>query len=83
MRYRVYDAGERFFDRYTVFEGLRRKACNVNRRNGREQFLGLDENAIGFSQFDECIRGGHLGKIVLFESLPVHVQEHIKARFEQ
>jgi len=76
---RIFDAGERFVDRYTIaFKGCRIKGYGMNYpylASGPTPF-----HPQGFGQHGESrlfLTGRQLGKRVSFESLPPDVQKFI------
>ena len=83
----VYDAGDRFIDRYTIVTDraemipLRGDALELHRGY---QALGVSDNPThpqqGFSQWTAAIVGPHLGKRIEFAELPENVQEHVLER---
>ena len=73
----IYDNEGETFDRYTVCTDERYNDC------GFIHVLGLSDNPEhpqGFSQWGSALIGEHLGKKVALDSLPVHIQNHIRDR---
>jgi len=67
----VWDNGGKTLDRYTVVFNIEGLA------------LGLSddpEHPQGFSQCGSGIPGEHLGKLILFEDLPLNVRLHVHKR---
>ena len=74
-RVKVYDSGPRFNDRYTV------ALLDWEKDRGYTPCLGVGECVYGgYSQMGHCLIGRHLGKRVMFESLPHQAREHILSR---
>jgi hypothetical protein len=73
----IYDNGGKSIDRYTIV---------LNDSNNFESLynsLGLSndpDSPLGFSQFNTCENGPHLGKKIAFSDLPKNVQDHAKNR---
>jgi hypothetical protein len=79
----IYDNSGKAVDRYTVV--LHKIQHYPNCPRVRYACLGLSDDPDspqGFSQFGQCVLGGHLGRKIRFEDLPENVQEHIKKRLE-
>jgi len=77
----VRDNGGKTLDRYVVIFD---PAIFVPSRSGLFVCLSLskdpDDPQFGISQFDECVPGDHLGKIISWNDLPEAVREHIVRR---
>ena len=72
---KIYDNEGKTFDRYTVVMN--------EQHNGLYDCLALSEHPThpqGFSQWNDCILGSHLGKEISFDELSLELQEHIKWR---
>lgn len=77
-RVKVYDDGDKSFDRYTVVLDE-----PGTRAGGDFAALGLSDNPghpQGFSQFTTAHDGPHLGKRIKFSDLPDGVRKHAAAR---
>lgn len=69
----IWDNEGETLDRYTV-------VLNEKERDGTYMALGLDHNAVAFSQFTSAIEGKHLGKRVTWDSLTDDLKNHIIGR---
>lgn len=68
MKIKVYDAGHRMIDRYTVI------FMNEKHENGDFNYLGMSEHPThpqGVAMHGECKPGRHLGRRIKFDQLPV------------
>lgn len=71
-----YDNGGKTFDRYTI-------VFDSYLDDDMYECLGLSSepnSPQGFSQFDTCQMGEHLGRELNFEELPENVQKHVLGR---
>ncbi len=79
--FHVWDNGGTTADRYTV---AHKDDLKHPDRSGNSDMLGMSHNPTdpqGFSQFGSGKAGAHLGKKIPFESLPNHLQNHVKDRY--
>ena len=82
-RVRIWDAGERFADRYTILPP--RTAGTDWRGNGRDWF-GIGSGAHpfhpqGFGQHIEASPGSHLGRRIAWADLPPDAQRFARQTF--
>ena len=73
----IYDNGGKTFDRYTI------ALVYYHGNKMMHHCLGLSDNPnspSGFSQWDDCVPGSHLGKEIPWSKLPAEVRQHAKRR---
>jgi hypothetical protein len=76
MKYRIYDSGEKHFDRYTMVYLDTRSP-----RTGFYDCFGMSDRPShpqGFGQHSSCQLGRHLGKVITLDQLPDECQKMVK-----